>query len=61
MFRPFFAVEGEYQFRFVHRQQTRSVAINYYVNQQLTLKTVVTGQAQDLSLSNICQQLAKLG
>ena len=58
---PFFAVEGEYQFRFVHRQQTRSVAINYFVNQQLTLKTVVTGQAQDLNLHNICQQLAKLG
>ena len=58
---PFFAVEGEYQFRFVHRQNTRTVAIKYVVNQQLTLKTVVTGQAQDLNFNNICQQLAKLG
>lgn len=58
---PFFAVEGEYQFKFIKHGQTRSVAINYFVNQQLQLKTVVTGRAQALTATNILRSLTKLG
>lgn len=58
---PFFPVEGEYQFKFIQHGAIRSVAINYLVNQQLQLKTVVTGRAHTLNTRNILHSLTQLG
>ena len=58
---PFFAVEGEYHFRFYQHQDKRTVSINYWLEQQLQLKTVVTGTAMPLTATNILKTVAQLG
>lgn len=58
---PFFAVNGEYRFRFYHQHNTRTVSINYWLDEQLQLKTLVTGQAMPLSTSNLMKTLGQFG
>lgn len=58
---PFFPTHGEYQFRFWQDQTRRSVAINYCCEQQLVLKTVITGTAQPLTNRHLLMALAQLG
>ncbi len=58
---PFFDVKGEYRFRFYQQPGKRTVSINYWVDQQLQLKTVVTGTAAPLSTTNIIKTIASFG
>ena len=58
---PFFPVDGEYRFRFHQQDNKRTVAINYWHNQQLRLKTVITGSAMPLSPANLVKTFARLG
>lgn len=58
---PFFDVKGEYRFRFYQDDNKRTVAINYWVDEQLQLKTVVTGTAMPLTATHIVKTIAQLG
>ncbi|MCB1658485.1 MAG: DUF1365 domain-containing protein [Pseudomonadales bacterium] len=58
---PFFDVKGEYRFQFLHQQNKRTVAINYWLDGSLQLKTLITGDAIELSARHIIGSLIKLG
>ena len=58
---PFHPVAGEYRFRF-HRTAVRStVAIHYYIEDRLQLKTAVTGAAKPLSSRELLKALIQQG
>jgi DUF1365 family protein len=58
---PFFDVDGEYRFQFLHQGTKRTVAINYWLNDKLQLKTLITGEAHALNSTNIGRSLLRLG
>jgi DUF1365 family protein len=58
---PFFEVRGEYRFRFLSKGVQRTVAIDYYQDQALVLRTSVSGQASALSDSQLLRSFFSLG
>lgn len=58
---PFFPVKGQYRFRFHQQADTRTVAISYWLEEQLLLKTLITGNGVALTPANILSTLARLG
>lgn len=58
---PFFDVKGEYHFQFLQQGSKRTVAINYWLENKLQLKTLITGDSQALNPTNISRSLLKLG
>ncbi|MDF2445227.1 MAG: hypothetical protein K0S46_463 [Moraxellaceae bacterium] len=58
---PFFAVDGEYRFRFLFTPERRTVCIDYYRDGELTLKTAVSGQAQALDDRSLLRLFLSLG
>lgn len=58
---PFFEVRGEYQFRFASDADGRRVAIDYYQDGQLVLRTLVKGAARELSDRALLGSFFRLG
>lgn len=58
---PFFEVKGQYHFRFLQASATRTVSINYQEDDELTLKTALTGEAETLSDRNLMTLFLALG
>lgn len=58
---PFFDVEGEYRFRFRLEAQRRTVRIDYWVKDQPTLMTAITGEALPLASGSLLRTAAGLG
>lgn len=58
---PFFDVKGEYHFRFFQTTALRSASINYLEDEQLVLKTAITGHAESLSDRNLVKLFIGLG
>ncbi|HET8731864.1 MAG TPA: DUF1365 domain-containing protein [Moraxellaceae bacterium] len=58
---PFFAIEGEYRFRFLLHPARRTVRIDYRVQDRPVLMTAVTGEAQPLCTKNLLHSLVTLG
>ncbi len=46
---PFFPVQGHYRFRFRPPSERTTVAIDYFQDQTLMLKTAISGQAQEFN------------
>lgn len=58
---PFFPVDGEYRFRFELSPNYRKVAIDYWRNGQLALKTYVAGKPEPLNDQQIIKTLLSFG
>ena len=58
---PFFPVDGEYRFRFELSPHYRKVAIDYWRNDQLELKTYVSGKPEPLNDQHIIKTLLSFG
>jgi DUF1365 family protein len=58
---PFFAVEGEYRFRFKPGQGRRTVRIDYYVDGQPRLMTALTGDAREHRPGELAGTALRLG
>lgn len=58
---PFFDVHGHYEFRFSALDKNRSVSINYYEPEGLSLKTVITGRPTELNSRNLVSSLLRNG
>jgi len=58
---PFFAVEGEYRFRFTQAPGRRQVVIDYYVDGQRRLLTSVTGTPRPLNTADMLRAVAEQG
>lgn len=58
---PFMPLAGEYHFSFEHRADRFIAKINYWADDQLTLKTVITGRPQELTARNITRTVIQYG
>jgi len=58
---PFFEVRGEYRFRFLSKPEQRTVAIDYYQDGALVLRTSVGGKADELSDGRLLHTFFSLG
>lgn len=58
---PFFEVKGHYHFKFIKSGLLRTASIDYLENEQLLLKTALTGKAQALTDHHLLALLLSLG
>lgn len=58
---PFFAVSGEYRFRFIANGTRRTVAIDYHDEGRPVLKTVITGTASALGDRELLRTFLSFG
>jgi len=58
---PFFPVDGEYRFRFELSPDHHKVCIDYWRNDQLALKTYVSGKAETLNDRQIIKTILSFG
>ncbi|MDP2227863.1 MAG: DUF1365 domain-containing protein [Moraxellaceae bacterium] len=58
---PFFDVKGHYRFRFNQQPEKRSVAIDYYEDDALSLKTHLSGSAREMTDTELLRTFFSFG